>query len=366
MPFTNSSECQRDLMFLVLALPRSRTYWLSQFLSYRDYECGHEEARHLRSIADVKTWLNQDYCGSAETYVAPFWRLMHEANPNLRIVIVHRPVSECVESLMEIDFSGICTLDRGEIEKSMKRLDAKLHQIERRVPNVLSVKFSDLDNEPTIKAVFEHCLPYPFDRARWQNLKGQILTCNMRAIMRYAFAYHKPLAQMIATATHHMRMQMTAKPPLTSGGVTIQQESFDDWERDGAQLFEAHCVEAGGNWQNKNIPLMRRLYEVGAMQITTARCNGRMFGYLAAFITPSLESRNLVSSVHTTFYVSKDMPGLGLKLQRASVAALRERGVGEVVFHQGVRADGPRLGVLYNRMGAKEFGHLYRLQFNGA
>ena len=355
-------------MFLVLGLPRSRTFWLSKFLSYREFECGHEEARYLRSVEDAKIWLNQEYRGSAETYVAPFWRLIRDINPTLKIVVVRRPVADVVKSLMALDMSGVCQFSEADLTKQMKKLDAKLAQIERRIPSVLSVKYDDIDSEQIARDIFEHCLPHAFDKEWWASLRDKNLQCSMRALMRYAMAYQGPLERMVKTAIHLSRAKLLARPPLSTDGVTIQQESFDSWERDGVPLFEAHCVEVGespDNWKNKNIPLIKKLYNVGCLQITTARCNGRMFGYLAALIHPSLESKTLLSAVHTTFYVSKDMPGLALKLQRASVAALRKNGAGEIFFHEGIRGDGPRMGTLYKRMGAKEFGRFYRMEFEG-
>ena len=315
---------------------------------------------------DVKIWLTQEWRGSAETALAPFWRL-HTINPSLRIVTVRRPVAEIVKSLLAIDLSGVGAFSAPALEKNIARLDAKLTQLERRLPNVVSVKFHDLGNEETVRAIFAHCLPYAFDKEWWLLLRDQNLQCNMRAITRYAIAYKEPLQRMAATAAHQCRAQIMLKPPKSREGVTIQQETFADWERDGVRLFEAHCVEVGespDNWKNKNAPLMRKLYEAGALQITTARSNGRMFGYLVAIISPSLEKTNLLCGVHTTFYVSKDMPGLSLKLQRASIAAMSQKGVTQFVFHQGVRAEGPRMDVLYRRLGAEEFGHLFRLNLD--
>lgn len=355
-------------MFLILALPRSRTFWLSKFLSYKDYECEHEEARHLRSVEDAKIWLNQEYKGSAETSVAPFWRLVRSINPDLKIVIVGRPVADVVKSLMALDMSGVCKFDESVLTEKMTRLNAKLKQIERRFPDAVSVKFDDLHNESTVKEVFEHCLPYGFDRAWWKSLKDVNLQCNMRSLVRYAKDYKEPLAGVVKTAAHLSRAQLMTHPPVSTDGVTFQQESFDDWIRDGVPLFREHLIQVGeppDNWKKKNLPLMRRLYNLGVFHITTARCNGRMFGYLAATLSPSFESENLLSGLHTSLYASKDMPGLGLKLQRASAAALRQKGAGEILFYAGVRGDGPKTEVLYQRMGAKECGRFYRVRFEG-
>lgn len=348
-------------MFLVLGIPRSRTFWLSKFLSYGDFDCGHEEARYLRSMDDIKTWLAQENHGSCETAVAPFWRL---APPNLPIVVVRRPVEECVENLMALDMTGVCEFDRAKVTAAFAKIDSKLSQIERRMQNVLSVRFDDLNNEKTIRAVWAHCLPYEFDRSWWEYAAPQQMLCNMRALMRYSLANRTALDKMAKIAGQQIRAAIMAKP-VASNGVVIAQEPFDAWERDGAALFRQHCADVGeapDNWANKNIPLMRKLYDAGALHITTARCNGRMFGYLAAVVSPSLETRGQLRGVHTTFFVSKEMPGLGLKLQRASVAALKAKGASEVWFVEGERGSGPRLGVLYRRIGAEEFGKLYRLR----
>lgn len=355
-------------MFLVLGLPRSRTYWLSKFLSYRDYECGHEEARYLRSFDDAKIWLNRDFRGSSETAVAPFWRLIFKTNPNLKVVVVRRPVSEVVASTLALDMNGVGSFDAELLANEMIKLDRKLAQIERRVPNVLSVQFCDLNGARTARAVFEHCLPYPFDAGWWARLVNLNLQCNMRELVRYRLAYRDQLDRVIAIASRLSKAQMMVREPKSHDGVTFQQEEFDDWERDGASLFEQHCIEVGespDNWKNKNIPLMRRLYKSGYLQITTARCNGKMFGYLAAILSPSLEAVDLIMGTHTTFYVSKEIPGLGLKLQRASVAALKAKGAGEIFFHEGIRGAGPRMGVIYERLGAQKFGRLYRLECDG-
>lgn len=355
-------------MFLILALPRSRTYWLSKLLTYGDYECGHEEVRHLRSIDDAKIWMAQEFRGSAETALAPFWRLIARANPDLRVVVIRRPVEEVVKSMMALDLRGIFALDRDKLRKHMTYLDGKLEQLSKRMPNVLSVDFHDLKEGETVKDIFEHCLPYPFDLAWWHKLRPQNLQCNMRHLMREMVAYREPLDRVAKTAASLSRAQVHAKAPISSEGVTFQEESFEAWVRDGVGLFEEHLIavgEAPDNWKNKNLPLFKMMYEAGYMQITTARSNGRMFGYLVTVLNPSLEERGAFSGLNTMFYVSKDMPGIGVKLQRASVAGLQARGAKAAVFYEGIRGSGPRLGALYRRLGAQEMGKLYRVEFEG-
>jgi len=347
------------MTFLVLGLPRSRTAWLSRFLTYGDHICGHEELRHCRSIDDVKSWLSMEHIGSAETAAAPFWRLLLRLAPDVRVVVVRRPVADVVESLAAFGF------DRPVMEPMMRRLDAKLGQIVKRVPNVMEVTFNSLNDEQTCKAVFEHCLPYPFDRKHWQKLAGENVQCDMRALVRYASAFRPQLDKLASVARHLELKELASRKPVEPTGVTFQTEDCASWRRDGRRLFEDHCAIVGEDpreWEDKNWTLFERLEEVGAMQITTARSNGRMFGYLMTLVAPSLVSSKTTSATHTTFYADPGFPGLGMKLQREALARLKARGVNEVVWEAGKRGSGPRLGAMYRRLGAVEHGETYRLQ----
>ncbi len=90
------------MAFVIFALPRSRTAWLSRFLSYGEWFCGHEELRHVRSLDDVRAWFSQGQIGTAETAGAPWWRLLERFAPYSPVVIVRRPVDEVVDSLARI------------------------------------------------------------------------------------------------------------------------------------------------------------------------------------------------------------------------------------------------------------------------
>lgn len=347
--------------FFVLGLPRSRTAWLARFLTYREWSCGHEELRHVRNLDDVRSWFEQPCVGSAETGAAPFWRLFEKYAPNAPIVVVRRPVAEVVKSLLAIPGVLFAT---DYLEKIARKLDRKLDQIEGRLPNVLSVQFDDLRREDICARVFEHCLPYAHDHGHWKRLTKVNVQADMQALMRYVVAYRPQIEKAALMAKHQALAAMAVREPEIPSGITFQCESFDAWEKDGPSLFEAHCVmvgEAPGNWKNKNLSLMRSIYERGSMQIMTARSNGRMFGYLMTLLMPSMASADLHSAVHTTFFASPDLPGLGMKLQRASLVKLKESGVDEVFMQAGVRGSGERLGTMYRRLGAEYNGQMFRL-----
>lgn len=348
--------------FIVFGLPRSRTYWLSRYLSYGEWSCGHEEIRHARSVDDVKAWFSQPLTGTVETAAGPWWRLIQSIRPDIRIVVIRRPVDEVVESLVALGF------ERDIMRPFMRRMDTKLDQIEHRVFGVLSIRFRDMADEHVCAEIFEHCLPYRHDPAWWAYMAPINMQIDMRALVRYFHAYQPQLDKVSKIAKHQIISGMARHTPPPEG-VTIQQEPFDTFFRDGQALFAEHLMEVGeapDNFWNKNVILMSALDQMGAMQITTARSNGRMFGYLMAIISPSLESPGITSAMHTIFYASKDFPGLGMKLQRASTEGLRGKGVGELFLRAGVRGSGPKMGALYRRLGAEDFGQLFKLELKAA
>lgn len=347
--------------FVVFSLPRSRSAWLSRFLTYGDWLCGHEELRHMRSMDDIRSWFTQPCVGTVETAGAPWWRLLDNVAPDARVVVVRRPVDEVVESLLAVP--GV-VFDRARLEPLMRRLDRKLGQIEKRLPGVMTVPFRDLEKEETCAAIFEHCLPYQHDHARWEWLNGVNVQVSLPALLRHHAAYQSALEKLAKIAKHQTIAAMRPARLEAADGLTIQTEDFEAWRRDGKPLFEDHCIlvgESPDDWERKNIPLMRYLHDAGGMQITTARCNGRMFGYLMTLISPSLAVPGMTSGFHTTFYASPQFPGLGLKLQRVAITALKARGVGELFMQAGVRGSAERISSIYRRLGAENNGQMFRL-----
>lgn len=318
--------------FVIFAAPNPRAFALSRFFSFGGYECAYQQAQRLRSIDDVRAWLSQDFTGTCETHAAPWWRLLPVFRPDARVLVV-----------------------QGE------EATPKLAQISRRLPEALQVSYAELETIEGRKKAFEHCLPHPYPLCRQIE---QILP-NERAIERYVSAHARQIQRMAALAQQETVTRMTAGRSANADGMTFQQEPFDEWFRDAQGLFNQHMVATGqcpGDQHAKNLPLLRALSRFGALQITTARSNGRMFGYLMTILAPSLDSPNVKSSENLAFFASPDAPGLGLKLQRASLEALRARGVQEVFMRAGIRGSGPKMGALYRRLGAEDFGHLYRLK----
>jgi hypothetical protein len=362
------------LPFVVFSLPRSRSFWLSRFLSYGNYECHHEQSRHIRGVDDLRSWLAQGWTGTAETAAAPWYRLLRHLRPDLAIVVVRRPVDEVVDSLMRLDLQGVCTFDRAVITRQMHRIDRYLDRIER-LPGVLSVRFADLADEATCARVFEHCLHVKHDPAWWAALAETNLQCNMPALMRYMILHERQVSRTAARCLQHMKQvrrdARAARAEPGEDGIVLEECRFDRLWQDAQPLFAEHSASIGwapGEYHKLDWGMLAVLDEVGALHTMTARMNGRMLGYLISILAPCLEHKGKITATQTLFFACEDAKGLrlGMRIQKASIEALRARGVFQVAMRAGIRGSGPRLGAVFKRLGAMENGHLYTLDLKAA
>jgi hypothetical protein len=355
--------------FVIFALPRSRTFWLSKFLSYGEWVCAHDQANHARSIEDVRAWLSLPWTGSAETAAASFWRLALDIRPDLKIVTVRRSVGEVIGSLLRTGIS----FDRAAVETHIRRLDRRLDQIERFAPGVVSVDYYDLTKEETCRKIFEHCLDLPHDRGRWAAFHRTNLQVNLAAELRYLRGYASQLRQVEASCVRRiktiLRPARMGEPDVT--GITIQEEPFSEAWKGAEPIMAEHCLAVGEDpeaWRDFNVPLMQKLEEMGAISVMTARCNGRMIGYLATILSQAVNKKNTIHAVQMGLFVCRDGANhdVGLKLTKAAVERAKQKGASEILMRSGIRGDGPRLDVLFRRLGAKENGRLFTIEREAA
>lgn len=347
--------------FLVLAQPRSRTAWLSHFLTYGNWHCGHEEARHLRTLADAQAWLSMPFTGSAETAVAPHWRTLIKLRPDVKIVTVRRPVEESVASFIKLPGTK---WDLDFLKRRIGSIDTKLDQIKARVADVVEVNFHDLTDEAVCARIFEHCLELPHDSARWQRLAPMNIQCDMRHISSYVQANYKAMQHTAWLAKQDTlldfdRHQWFREPPELTFKEETDHLAFVEKAR---KVLEKHASLTG--WgenaiEDFDLDNIARYMADGNFQIISASSNGVIRGYLLTTIGDAIAHKGERIAEHASFYASDLFPGLGRQLLKASREALRHRGVTKLKLRAGINGDGPRLRKVYERSGAEYQGEAF-------
>jgi hypothetical protein len=172
--------------FIIYALPRSKTAWLARFLSYGDWRCHHETAITMRSVADIAALFSRPNTGSAETAGAPAWQIIRHHVPNIRTVVVRRPVEEVVASMLAISLTGGFVYDEAKLRSNMNRVARALDKAAAE-PGALVVDYAALSEQDACAAIFEHCLPYRLPQHWWDRLRDRNVQADVSAALRY---YH--------------------------------------------------------------------------------------------------------------------------------------------------------------------------------
>lgn len=175
--------------FIIYGLPRSRTAWLSMFLTYGDWTCHHEKAMFMRRLADVTELFSTPNTGSAETGACYGRCLLKFLVPDIKEVVILRPVEDVMASLMKIDI-GEFEWDLPRLRKVMERGRRALEKIAHD-PKVLVIDYAALEQEETCKRLFEFCLPYQFDRNWWAAMDQRVITLDFQMLIKYRRSHMK-------------------------------------------------------------------------------------------------------------------------------------------------------------------------------
>src|ERR1700739_4123082 len=85
--------------FIIFSLPRSRSFWLSKFLSFGEPRVGHDLAIRCASIEDFVEQLAQ-VDGTIETGAVLGWRGVRKVLPKARLLVRRRPLVQVGRSLV--------------------------------------------------------------------------------------------------------------------------------------------------------------------------------------------------------------------------------------------------------------------------
>src|SRR6187549_949658 len=110
-------------MFFILALPRSRTKWLSEFLTHGDVLCHHELIAHCNDLDELAT-LGRN--GSSETLGLLLWRALYDRYPNAKYVLVQRDPAEVEDSMR-----------RQEVPCNVSQIQNCMNQALRELPALI-------------------------------------------------------------------------------------------------------------------------------------------------------------------------------------------------------------------------------------
>jgi hypothetical protein len=178
-------------IFFIAGLPRSRTSWLANLLTWEcawsrsRSHCFHDALKDCASVGDLvrtferlyKTAPGLQYAGDADSGLCYVWRQLLEQWPAAKLVVVLRPHREARASFERYfaQYPYINMPRRSDVEKDLTwgNCCRALGDMEEGWPAAQrrTVLFEDFETEHVVRMVWDFCLPgMDWNHDRWELL----------------------------------------------------------------------------------------------------------------------------------------------------------------------------------------------------
>ena len=151
--------------FFILSLPRSRSAWLANFLTYENSFCFHEALidNDPIDLPELFKSTGKEIVGNSDCGNALFLDEILNTFQDTRLVIVHRPIDEV---FMSLDKMGPLFSERENVMSAKNKID-----VISKTCKHLSVDFHDMSVN-VCKSIWGYCIGSEFDSQRWRMLDG--------------------------------------------------------------------------------------------------------------------------------------------------------------------------------------------------
>lgn len=165
-----------------------RSAWLANLLTHSDSFCFHEALVRCGSMSDLIKIFESvpkftQFIGDAEPSIGYVPLAILESFPGCRMVFVHRPIEDCVESAWTaMTWDGSPEFDKvtkDGLAESFRRMSLGVAYLAKALPvnRKLMVLYRELDSESVVKEVWNFCCPNTvFPSQRYELLRDLRVT----------------------------------------------------------------------------------------------------------------------------------------------------------------------------------------------
>lgn len=331
--------------FAVFALPRSRTAWLSRFLTEEPWVAVHDAMVSAENVWSLRALLAMPHTGIVETGLGFAAPVIRRFIPDCRFAVIRRPVADVEKSLAA---KGVVMV-AGELAK----MDGYLDEIEA-LPGTVSVTFDELGTEEGCRRISEHCVG-SFDAERFRRMNAENIQVDFAARIKSLFD----------NAARYQGLVREFRSLMSP--VDVQREGWDSFYPECLSVVAEHAAEIGEIRPempfDPDYDLAAALDRDGRLGLITARAAGRLVGYLFFAVSRSIESRTVLCATQGACFVLPEFrqQATGPRMFKAGIEEMKRMGVKMVYLRHGPRGSSKKLGSLYRRMGAEHTGNDYTL-----
>lgn len=166
--------------YFITGLPRSRTAWLANLMTYGPSFCWHDALQH--GVLQLRDFLARPICGithigNSDSGLSVQYGKIESWYPAPRWVFIRRDREEAMQSFLNYFrhhwYQGLEPMNEVGLVSAFDQYEASLDRAISMTPigRKLVVDFDSLENETSCRAIWEHCIPdHPFCSQRWHLL----------------------------------------------------------------------------------------------------------------------------------------------------------------------------------------------------
>lgn len=178
--------------YFIVALPRSRTAWLANLLTWGPSFCFHEGLIGCRNMAELRAKLSlprTPLAGNADTGSMMAVDKLVEAFPDARYVLLCRNPDGFVEQAARMG---------ADREHALSMLDTFAHACDVLHGRALVVRSADLDRRETVEAIWNHVgIAEPFPAMRYEQLRDTKVEAILSRVRERAEQHADELMELI-------------------------------------------------------------------------------------------------------------------------------------------------------------------------
>jgi hypothetical protein len=189
--------------FLITGLPRSRTAWLSVFMTTGTSMCYHDAVTKIGSIEELPKLFESEFykhVGISDCSVGFFLEWILE-NIRPRTVIVDRDPAEVTNSMARLGFprTNLAPLLHAQLLKFQKH------------PLVMWIPFEALNRKRVIERMYWHLTPgEAFDEARYEHLAKMRIETDLKRTVEEYYSHKDRLDNLMRDVAPRIKLEQAA------------------------------------------------------------------------------------------------------------------------------------------------------------